>query len=35
MLHLLSQLGSLMRQPDLESPPYTILKKKADYEVRR
>ena len=33
--HVGSQMVSLMRQPDLESYSYTILRKTKDYEIRR
>lgn len=33
--HVGSQMGSLMRVPDLESFQYTVLRKTKDYEIRR
>ena len=33
--HVLSQLTSLSRAPDLDTPHFTILKKKKKYEIRR
>ena len=33
--HVGSQMGSLIRTPDLPGPPYTILRKTKQYEIRR
>ena len=33
--HLIRQLTTLQVTPDLDSPPYTVLKKTKEYEVRR
>ena len=33
--HLIRQLTTLQITPDLDSPPYTVLKKTKEYEVRR
>lgn len=33
--HLVGQLATLSRAPQLESPPYTVLKKPDGYEVRK
>lgn len=32
--HVIKQLTSLQTTPDLDSPPYTVLKKTKEYEVR-
>ena len=35
VVHMFAQLGSLVKVPDLETPKYTILRKKKEYEIRR